>query len=278
VGSVAADEVLRLAGPLRPGAHLQGLPIGRRLGGGAAGTGLPLLHAGHEVAFLTVVGSDDTAAWLLRELAAAGADTAAVARVDGSSTHSLVLVDPGGERTVVNLHRCREAQPPTRLSGLPADCIYVRSRELELGPLIAEKARGCRVVAHVPPVASGARPAHVLIASATDLAPEALAHPWSLGREIARDALEWFVLTRGAAGAEAYGPDRRLSVPAPAVQVADTTGAGDAFAAGLVHALVSGAPMEAALRSAVAWGSASVACSSSVLPKTEVERLLVAQR
>jgi sugar/nucleoside kinase (ribokinase family) len=276
VGSIAADEVLALAGPLRAGAHLQGTPVGRRLGGGAAGTGLPLVYAGHEVAIVTAVGDDEAGAWLMHELARAGAATGAVACVPGSSTHSLVLLDPGGERTVVNLHRCREPEPPRRVLGLPADCLYVRSRELELAPLIDEKARACRVVAHVPPVATGGRPAHVLLASASDLAPEALARPWALGREIAGDRLEWFVVTRGAAGAEAHAADRTLAVGAPAARVADTTGAGDAFAAGLVHALVTGAPMERALRAAVAWGTASVGHRSSVLPRGAVEGLLAA--
>ena len=275
-GSIAADEVLALAGPLRAGAHLQGTPVGRRLGGGAAATGLPLLYAGHEVAIVTAVGDDETGAWLVQELARAGAATGGVARVQGSSTHSLVLLDPRGERTVLNLHRCREPEPPERLLRLPVDCLYVRSRDLEMAPLIAERARTCRVVAHVPPVAAGARRAHVLLASASDLAPEALANPWALGREIAGDVLEWFVVTRGMAGAEAYSSDRKLSVGAASVEVADTTGAGDAFAAGLVHALVSGAPMEGALRTAVAWGTASVGCRSSVLPRSEVERLLSA--
>jgi ribokinase len=226
---------------------------------------------------VAAVGSDETGAWLIQELERLGADTAAVARLQGPSTHSLVLLDPGGERTVVNLHRCREPAPPERLRTLPADCVYVRSREIEMGPLIAEKARACRVVAHVPPVAAGARPAHVLVASASDLAPEALADPWALGREIAGDSLEWFVVTRGAAGAEAYSSGRTLSASAAAVEAADSTGAGDAFAAGLVHALVSGSPMEKALRTAVAWGTASAGCRSSVLPRSEVDRLILAE-
>jgi sugar/nucleoside kinase (ribokinase family) len=49
-------------------------------------------------------------------------------------------------------------------------------------------------------------------------------------------------------------------VSAPRVQVVDTTGAGDVFAAGLVHALALGKPMPDALQTAVAWGSATVTC------------------
>ena len=45
------------------------------------------------------------------------------------------------------------------------------------------------------------------------------------------------VLTAGAAGATAYFGDMRISVPAPAVDVVDTVGAGDAFMAGLLAIL-----------------------------------------
>ena len=47
----------------------------------------------------------------------------------------------------------------------------------------------------------------------------------------------------------------------------DSTGAGDVFAAGLVHALAGGAPMETALVTAVAWGTAAVECEG--LPPRE---------
>lgn len=45
------------------------------------------------------------------------------------------------------------------------------------------------------------------------------------------------VLTRGAEGATAYTARAEVSVPAPAVAVVDTIGAGDAFTAGLLAAL-----------------------------------------
>ena len=48
----------------------------------------------------------------------------------------------------------------------------------------------------------------------------------------------WVVVKLGPRGCLAVGPDgTEIAVPAPAVTVADTTGAGDAFNAGLVHAL-----------------------------------------
>lgn len=227
-----------------------------RLGGGAANTGVALARAGHHVTLVAVVGSDPEADWILDEISRAGIETAAIARVQGPSTRSLILLDPDGERTIVNLHRCVEPEPPERLRDLAADALYVRSREQRLARLLADRLASMLVVAHVPPTETGARPAHVLVASVSDLAPGQRRSPWKLGAAVAGDALRWFVLTRGAAGADAVAPRRRLHAAAPAVRVVDSTGAGDVFAAGLVHALLAGEAMQPALELACAWGAA----------------------
>jgi sugar/nucleoside kinase (ribokinase family) len=273
VGSVAQDDVVALRQPLAPGRHLNGAASGLRLGGGGANTAIPLSHAGHHVALLAAVGADAVAEWLLAALRAAGIDVSAVARVAGDSTRSLVLVEPGGERTIVNLHRCREDGPPRRLAALAADAVYVRSRDLDLRELLEEAAGRSLVVAHVPPLARGSRPARVLVGSESDLPPDFLADPWGRGIEIAGESLRLVVITRGARGAEAFGAAERLAVDAPAVHVVDSTAAGDVFAAGLVHALALGRPTRAALETAVAWGAAAVACPG--VPDREAIRALL---
>lgn len=260
VGSVAIDEVVELRQALLAGQHLDGRPRGRRVGGGAANTAIPLACAGHEVAVVSVTGTDPDGSTVLARLSEAGVDTSHVLRRAGPSTRSLVLLEPGGERTVVNLHRCREDGPPRRLRTLPADVIYVRSRELDLSPILAERLGSALVVAHVPPSGRGVRPAHVVVASSSDLGEDERLDPWETGRRAAGESLRWMVLTRGPDGAEAFSADRHLHVPARAVIAVDSTGAGDVFAAGLVHALAGGAPMEEALATAVAWGTCAVEC------------------
>jgi sugar/nucleoside kinase (ribokinase family) len=70
----------------------------------------------------------------------------------------------------------------------------------------------------------------------------------------------WVVVKLGASGCFAVGPDgTELSASAPAVTVGDTTGAGDAFNAGLVHALAHGAPWPEALSTATRFATAIVA-------------------
>ena len=261
VGSVAQDDVVTLLQPLAPGRHLDATARRIRLGGGGANTAIPLSHADHHVTLLAPVGADPVADWLLESLQAAGVDVSGIARVPGDSTRSLALVEPGGERTIVNLHRCREDGPPRRLAALEKDVVYVRSRDLDLGDLLVAEAGRSLVVAHVPPLARGSRPAHVLVGSESDLPPAFLADPWASGRDVAGEALRLVVVTRGPRGATAFAETERIAVPAPFVgRVVDSTAAGDVFAAGLVHSLSLGRPTRAALETAVAWGAAAVAC------------------
>ena len=273
VGSVSIDEVVTLRQPLRGGAHLDGRERGRRVGGGAANTAIPLAFAGHAVTVVSAVGTDPEGSTILARLSEAGVDTSQVIRRAGSSTRSLVLVEPDGERTVVNLHRCREEGPPRRLRTLPADVIYVRSRELDLAPILAGRLDSTLVVAHVPPSGAGVRPAHVLVASAADLSDDERLAPWETGRRAAGEALGWIVVTRGPGGAEAHSADRRLHVPARETSPVDSTGAGDVFAAGLLHALAAGASMESALVTAVAWGTCAVECGGIPL-REQIRELL----
>jgi sugar/nucleoside kinase (ribokinase family) len=278
IGSVARDEVVRLVEPVRPGAHLNGVPAGSRLGGGGANTAVTLAGAGHRVTLLSSVGRDADGEWLLRELAGAGVDTSQVARVDRPTTHSLVFVDPSGERTIANLGRCEEDAPPHRLRDLAADAVFVRSRRRDLGPLLTEQADRSLVIAHVPPMDPASRPAQVLVASRSDLGDRVMADLWASGREVAGERLRWFVVTAGPEGARAISPETTLEAPAEAVGSVDTTGAGDAFAAGLVHALVSGASMPEALVLGVRFGTESTLWPTSALPPEAVRRVLEAPR
>ena len=92
-------------------------------------------------------------------------------------------------------------------------------------------------------------------ATRSDLAPSDVteAASWLLSAAAGSALL---VVKRGPSGCFAVGPDgTELAVPAPAVEVADTTGAGDAFNAGLVHALASGVGWSDALTMATRFAT-----------------------
>jgi sugar/nucleoside kinase (ribokinase family) len=82
------------------------------------------------------------------------------------------------------------------------------------------------------------------------------------GREDLEDALRSFgpvrvVAKLGASGAAILDEGELVRIPAPQVPVVDTTGAGDSFAAGFLHAWLRKKSLEECLRYGVAAGSLS---------------------
>jgi argininosuccinate lyase len=79
-------------------------------------------------------------------------------------------------------------------------------------------------------------------------------------RELQAVSRGWVVVKLGARGCLAVGPGgAELEVPAPAVAVTDTTGAGDAFNAGLIRALSEDCAWPDALTSAAVFASSLIA-------------------
>jgi sugar/nucleoside kinase (ribokinase family) len=86
----------------------------------------------------------------------------------------------------------------------------------------------------------------------------------SAGRTLQRRSGGWVVIKLGPDGCVAFGPNGgRLTSPAPRVDPMDTTGAGDAFNAGLVAALASGRDWTDALAAATGLASSLVARPSN---------------
>jgi ribokinase len=81
--------------------------------------------------------------------------------------------------------------------------------------------------------------------------PEAQAAPEEIARDLVRAGVKNVVMTLGGEGALIVTPTSTKRVPAVPVTPVDTTGAGDAFNAGLATALASGENLESAVEFAV---------------------------
>ncbi|MBF0353877.1 MAG: hypothetical protein HQL43_01405 [Alphaproteobacteria bacterium] len=258
MGTIAFDHVIRLKAPLIAGGHQNGIDRGSRLGGGGANAAVALARAGDTALLVSALGNDLAGEALKGELLALGVDLSLTLRLEDDSSRSIVMTDTMGERSIVNLQRLMESDPPWRILKADADALYVRSRQEGLASLLSKMADRMTVVAHVPPTAPASVPAQILVGSESDLDQAFLADPFAKGRTVSAGRLTWIVITRGSKGAEAFGPDgAHLTQPARQVDVVDSTGAGDAFAAGLTHALARHLPMPTALEIAVAWGTAA---------------------
>jgi argininosuccinate lyase len=84
------------------------------------------------------------------------------------------------------------------------------------------------------------------------------------GRDLQRRSGGWVVIKLGADGCVAFGPQGgRLASPAPVIEPTDTTGAGDAFNAGLVSTFASGRGWPEALEAATGLASSLLARPSN---------------
>lgn len=256
IGSIAVDQLVWLDQPLRVGGHHQGRELGRRVGGGAANTAMALASGGGQPILLSAVGRDAEGDWLLEQLGEQGVDTRRVHRGD-ATTRSLVLVDPEGERSIVNLQRA-QLFLPADLDRISADLCYVRSADPALTPVLDRLRQRMPLILHLPPWRPPGRACRILLGSRSDLPESLMPDPWSAGRAYAGRELEWVILTDGARGVTAWSADRRLDLPATPARVVNSTGAGDAFAAGLLRGLGAGLAMREALELACHWGAEAV--------------------
>lgn len=268
--------------------RIAGKHFARRLhqiGGGPAANGaVTVVRLGGEAAFVGAVGDDPTGQGILAGLRSEGVDVANVAVVsDATSPTSAVLVDPSGERLIVNhldasLHA--RANPSTDPPG-DADAVLADLR----WPEAAERA--CRSAR------TRGRPAVLdydlttdlddapLLAAATHIAfsQPALARragtddPAEGLRRIAGQTDAWVAVTLGGGGVHWLDGDTVTRLPAFDVEVVETLGAGDVFHGALALSLGAGereadavrfASAAAALKCARAGGRAGIPRSDDV--------------
>jgi sugar/nucleoside kinase (ribokinase family) len=266
LGTVAVDVVLVVPAVPRAGDQTVATPAGWRIGGSSANVAVALAAAGHRVELIGPVGADAMADALLENLRQRGVRTHRCVRVDAPSPRALILIDADGERTIVQLDRGSAVEgfaltEPPDLGQV--GCVYVES--YERFPAVAfERPRSALLVA-TPPTAGRERwPADVLIGSERQYPPEWLPSPFTSGRAVAGPRLRWVIVTRGRHGADAYGEEGSCHVAARDARQVDATGAGDAFSAGVIHALLTGHDVREAMDLGAEGGAAAIERMQSV--------------
>jgi ribokinase len=279
VGDLATDVVVLLDGDPAPGSD-RPAAIRTRGGGAGANVAVHLARLGTPVTFAGCVGDDAAGTALVAELAAAGV-TPAVRSVPGAPTGTIVsLVEPGGQRSMLadrgaNL-ALEAADVPTPAHGghlhLSGYTLFAPGpRAAGLTAVAAARAAGCTV--SVDPASTGPLAAYGVdrwladTAAATLVLPNGdearlltgCADPAAAARALAtRHPVA--VVTLGADGALWAAGDLLVHRPAHPATVVDTTGAGDAFTAGLLSVWITdrnGDPV-AALEAGLARAAAVV--------------------
>ncbi|MDR3475844.1 MAG: PfkB family carbohydrate kinase [Devosia sp.] len=249
VGGVNHDRIWRIDGALAPNARLSFTGPEVRLGGGGFTSGSMLRQLGHDVVLVASLMQDSHGRAALDTLRRLGFDTEHVALLPGETPMVEILVDPSGERTI--LHRARPAGniPSPRLLRRDSDAAYINAWALD-PELMADLEALPIVMTQYPlrPVAT--RPANILIGSVADFAGQDAASLWERGRTVATERLSSLVLTDGPRPIQLIDREGTRAVPtARKLELADTTGAGDYFAAAYLHGLLEGlGPADAAFQ------------------------------
>ena len=238
-------------------------------GGAGANTAAWLAARGVDVTLVARVGDDVAGRAVVDDLAAAGVDAAVTVDPDAPTATVVVLVGPGGERTMLS---DRGAAARLTAADLPAldgvDHLHLSGYVLGGGSCAAgvaalAAARAAGASTSLDPQSTGGVPdlrlggVDLLLPNTDELAAlTGSTEPASA--TVLLDVAGAVVVTAGPAGASWVDRDGVRTVRGPAVEVVDATGAGDAFDAGLLAAWLAGADPEAALRAGCAAGARAV--------------------
>ena len=258
VGSVNVDLHVRVPRHPEPGETAMGESLLRLPGGKGGNQAVALARLGADVRLHAAVGDDPDGRWSVEELARAGVDVDGVVRVSGSSTGSaIVVVDGEGGNRIVVVPGANGRLG--RLDAIPDIDVVVAQLEVPLDvvetTVAAAGRKGVPVVLNAAPAVTLPpgllTDVDVLVVNVPELETLGAGRdPATLARAV--------VVTRGADGADVYTADGVTHVAAPAVDVVDTTGAGDCFVAALAHAVARGRSLVAAAEFACRAASLSV--------------------
>jgi ribokinase len=274
LGDVMVDVVARLSGPVAPGSDSPAR-VAFQGGGQAANTAAWLAVAGARVALVSRVGADAAGRDAVDELGALGVEMRLAVDSERPTGTCVVLVAPDGERT---MFPDAGANGGLAAADLPDDLFeagdhlhvagYALLRDGSRGAALSamERAGAAGMTVSVDPSSASLLSGGLRRLGKGDLvvpnelearALTGVSDPAAAAGVLAESFPE-VVVTLGEDGALWSDGSELLRVAAPAANVVDTTGAGDAFAAGLLAARVRGAAPEEALEAGCALAARAV--------------------
>jgi sugar/nucleoside kinase (ribokinase family) len=246
------------------------------LGSASAICAVGLARLGRQVAFVGKVGADSWGDYCLHALHSAGVDITDVRRETGVQTGVTVALAGSRDRALITYPGATEllsaADLPLSLGSgrghLHVSSFFLQTAMRRSWRSVFERVRGAGWSVSLDP---GCDPTGVWARDLRDLLPlvdvllpnevELTSIAGVRDLEGALRALHadrtTVVAKIGAHGSIALEQDRLVRIAPPPVNGIDTTGAGDSFNAGFLHAWLDDRPLQACMRAGVACGSLS---------------------
>ena len=273
-GSANIDFVTRVDHIPAPGETVLGGNYSVSGGGKGANQAVACARSGGRVAFLGALGNDSFAAQLKASLQGSGVEDRSV-QVDAPTGAAFISVSAGGENAITVASGANALLTPEHLPGTAGLSYLVLQLEVPLATVTAyavqARAAGVPVVLNAAPAqplpAALLRLVDLLVVNEGELS--ALVGEGEVTEQLERAAGRntgegpaVVIVTLGSAGS--LGLDTRqghelVAIPATAVEVLDTTGAGDTYVGALVTALSEGLDLPGAMT--FAGAAAGLACT-----------------
>lgn len=267
LGDVMVDVTAAVAGPIAAGSDTPAA-ISLQPGGSAANTARWIAWSGRPSSLIGCIGDDTLGALAQRALSRDGVTPLLAVQPGATTGTCVVIVDPTGERTMLpdgganalltaaqlpaaafaapghfHLSGYTLLRPATRAAGVAA-CRRARQAGMSVS---LDASSAAPIIEHPDAFDEALGMVDLLIANADEAAAlTGAASAQSAIRELA-DRVSTVVVKLGPSGAIGLVDGQVLAAPATAKQVRDTTGAGDAFAAGLLCTWSQGTGLEQAL-------------------------------
>ena len=269
-------------------------------GGCAANAAIALARLGVRPTVVAKVGSDHFGDFIVDELSAAGVDVSGVGRAAGLGTSKTVIVPVSGEdRRFIHTFGANAALCSADIAAAIAtapDVLYIGGflvlpalRQDELAALLRRaRQAGTRVVLDVVAPAGQA----LSLDDVAGVLPEVdyfvpnddeaaaltgASDPHRQAERLLELGAGTVIVTMGEHGLIATGPDGPVELSAPHVDVVDPSGAGDAFAAGLVCGLLEGWALPRCLEFASMIGACActkLGCTAGLPTRAEADAYL----
>ena len=257
VGSINLDLIATADRLPTAGETIGGAVLSQQPGGKGANQAAALARLGGNARMVGAVGDDDSGRQMLDALTAAGVSTTGVAVLPHATGTALISVDRDGENQIVV---CPGANSQLSLDGVEFGPDETVLCQLEVGlPVVLEAARKAKGF-----LVLNAAPAMDLPAELLERCDLVIVNESEYALIPALASAKLVAVTYGGEGSAMFEHGRKVAeVPAPAVSVVNTIGAGDAFCAALVLALEAGMDYASALAVANAVGAHAVGDPSS---------------
>lgn len=286
-GDLNADYIGRMDRIPEPDEELPIEDLSIHCGGAATNVAVGLTRLGHDVAFLGCVGSDPVGERMYGELRSEGVDLShLVVKKDQMTGMVISILDQQGERRLMTHYGANAAMTEEDLPGNlfhSVSILHMSSPQLHMVRPLLEQAKKAGIMTSFDPGSlicrHGMSVMGPLLPWVDLLFLNRVEYQQLLGDQGEVDFSTLFALgcqtviyKKGKEGSMLITREgTRVETSGFPVTPVDTTGAGDAFAAGYLSALIRGLPVEKRMRYANATGALSVSArgAKEALPDRE---------